>query len=51
MKINVGLSIGYSGADHTDELEVDDDATEEEIEQEVQSWANNYIEIWWDKKK
>lgn len=50
-QIAVHLSIGYSGANHEDVLEVEDDATDEEIEQEVQAWASNYIEMWWEPVK
>ncbi len=49
MKIKVGLSIGLSNADQKDVLEMPDDCTEEEIEQEVNDWANNYIEVYWKK--
>lgn len=52
-KINVHLSIGFVGAVHKDTLEVDidDDATEEEanaVKDEVtQEWANNFLDIAW----
>lgn len=44
-RIKVGLSIGLV-ADRQDVIEVDDDATEQDIEQEVKDWASNYIEFW-----
>jgi hypothetical protein len=48
-KINVTLTIGYPCAKHEDVLEVEDDATDEDINQEVADWANNYIEYYWEK--
>lgn len=49
VKFNMNLSIGYPGATHEDEgqIEVEDNATKSEIEsiceEYVQEWANNYI--------
>lgn len=50
MVIDVYLTIGYPGADHKDELEVEDDATDDQIDQEVSEWAHNYIEFGWSRK-
>lgn len=50
-KIYVHLSIGYPTACHDDELEVPDDATEEEINNLVDEWAQNYIEYSWRDEK
>lgn len=48
MKINVWLGIGFGeGASHEDVLELPDTATDEEIEEEVNEWAQNYIETGW----
>ncbi len=41
------LNIGYAGAEHTGTIEVEDDATDEEIEEAVNDVANNYIDIGW----
>jgi len=49
--INVKLSIGYPTAVHRDELEVEDDATEADIEQIVNEWAWDYIAIHWEEVK
>lgn len=49
--IYVHLSIGYPTACHDDELEVPDDATEEEIDEIVSEWAHNYIEYSWREDK
>jgi hypothetical protein len=45
--IKVKLSIGYPTATHSDTIEVEDDATEEEIDDAAQEWAQNYIDIGW----
>ena len=52
-KLRVSLGIGYPGAKHVDEIEIDDDEwdelTEEEreefIDQLAVDWAWNYIDI------
>ncbi len=49
--IHVHLSIGFPTASREDELEVEDDATEDEIEEVVREWANNYIEFGWSAEK
>lgn len=49
--IHVYLTIGYPTATHEDEIEVQDDATEEEIEQITQEWAQNYVEYGWSFEK
>ena len=45
-KIQVHLSIGYPAATHDGELEVDDDATDDHIEEIVNEWAWEHIQIW-----
>jgi hypothetical protein len=53
IKFTVSLSIGYPGATRKDELglEVEDGASEEEIEKEKEEmameWANNFIDVSW----
>ena len=49
IKVDVSLSIGFATANHEDELEFDDNATDEQIDAEVQEWAWNYIDIGWSK--
>ena len=49
-KIYASLGIGISNASQNDELEVDDDATDEEIDEAVRDWANNYIDYGWSDK-
>lgn len=51
IKLKVSLSIGYANATRTDELEleVDDDATDEEIETQAEEltndWSGNFIDL------
>jgi hypothetical protein len=49
--IYMHLSIGYPTASKSEELEVEDDATEEEIDQQVKEWTDNYIEWGWSTEK
>ena len=44
MRLRMYLTIGYPGADHEEEIEVDDDATEDDLHEITQDWANGYIE-------
>jgi len=41
----VRLSIGYPTAIHEDEIEVEDDATQEQMEEAANEWAQEYIEV------
>jgi hypothetical protein len=50
-EIKCNLSIGYPTAEHNDVIEVEDDATNEDIEREVEDWAHNYIEWSWEEAK
>jgi hypothetical protein len=45
------LDIGYANACHDDELEVEDDATDEQIGALVKDWADNYIDTCWSEEK
>lgn len=53
IKVECSLSIGYANAHRKDEIEieVEDDATEKQIEQQIDSavteWANNFIDVGW----
>lgn len=49
MKIKVSLGIGFHNANQEDVIEVDDDLTDDEIEAEVQAWADNFIDIGWER--
>lgn len=48
-KIEFYLGIGYANAEHIEILEFDDDVSEEEIDQTLEDWSNNYIEISWNE--
>jgi len=47
-KLNVFLSIGFVGATKEDEIEVEDDATEEQIQEALADWSSNYIDTWYE---
>jgi hypothetical protein len=49
-RIKVSLSIGFANATHRDVIEVEDDATEEDIDETIQQWASNYISIGWSEE-
>lgn len=38
------LSIGFANGKHEEDFEFDDDVTEEEIEEEVRVWMENYLD-------
>lgn len=46
-RIKVNLSIGYCAANRTGVIEVEDDATEEEIWELTEEWAQQFIEMSW----
>lgn len=48
-KIKAHCGIGYAEAEHEEEFEFEDDATEDEILEEVKDWAEQYLEFWWDE--
>lgn len=50
-KIKVMLSIGFPNAAHQEEIEVEDNATENEIWADVEAWANNYISYGWEESE
>lgn len=43
------LSIGYSGCEHVDTQEFEDDVTDEELDEAWQEWSSNYIDGGWHK--
>ncbi len=51
MKIKVGVSMGLQGCKIEDEIDVEDDATEEEIEAEAREWAFDHIEWWFEPEQ
>lgn len=40
---------GFPHATYTEEFEFPDNYTEEEMEKELSEWANQFVEIWWEK--
>jgi hypothetical protein len=49
--IYLHLNIGYPGASQSDEIVVEDDTTDEEIDEIVREWANDYIDYGWSDEK
>lgn len=49
MKVKFSLSIGFSTAKHTEIVDFDDDATDEEIEECYNEWKDGYIDGGWTK--
>lgn len=50
MKIKWRLHIGMATGDRDGEIEVDDDATDEEIEEAVKEDAHQHIELSWERE-
>lgn len=55
IKVKAHLTIGYSGANREENIEVyipeslDEEKREFWIEEQVQNWANNHISITWEE--
>ena len=50
MKVKFKLSTGIEGTDHEEEVELPDESTDEQIENEWQNWAWGYIDGSWTKE-
>lgn len=46
-RIKVGVSLGLQGCEITDEIEIEDDVSANEVEAEVREWALQHVEWWW----
>ena len=49
MKVKFFLSIGLAGANRSDVVTLPDDYSEDDIEEEYQTWKNDDVEGYWDK--
>jgi hypothetical protein len=49
MKVKWKITTGYPGADHSGEWDVEDDTTDEEIDEMLQDELINHIDIWWER--
>ena len=47
MKVKFYLGIGYANAEHIEEVELPDDYTEQDIQEEFDDWVNNWIDSGW----
>lgn len=50
-KIKWHVSLGFAGADRHGEVDVDDDCTEEEINEIVRGEMSNFLEWGWEEAK
>lgn len=44
------MNFGFPGVNHSGEIEVEDTATKEEIEEAVKEDAYQYIDLWWEEQ-
>ncbi len=48
-KIKAHCGIGFAGAEYEEEFEFEDEATEDEIADEISVWAKQFLEFWWEE--
>ena len=48
--INMRASFGFVGAVHEDQMEVPDGYTEEDINEEVWNWAQQFVDTEWEEE-
>ena len=48
-RIKAHCGIGFAGAVYEEEFEFEDEATEEEISDEINEWAEQFLETWWEE--
>lgn len=50
-KVRFYLGTGYAGADYEEIMDFPDGTTDEEIEEEYESWKNDKLDCqWWDEE-
>jgi len=49
MRVKVSLSIGFPSATRKETLDLPDELTDEEIDEEVQQWAMEFMDFGWVK--
>jgi len=47
-EIKVGVSIGLQGCKIEDTIEVEDDATEDDIDLQTREWALDHVDWWYE---
>lgn len=50
-KIKAHCGIGFVGTVHEEEFEFEDEATEDEIADEINEWAKQFLEVWWEESE
>lgn len=48
-KIKFHIDTGFSGCDHEDIVEYDDDITDKELEEDAKTFLHDMIEYWWEE--
>lgn len=48
-KFKFYAGLGYVGADHEEIVEIEDDCTEEELEEIFEGWLSNYLDAGYDE--
>jgi len=48
-RIKVGCCMGLQGCQSDDVIEVEDESTHSDIEQEVRQWALEHFDWWWEE--
>jgi len=49
MKVKYTLSIGFANAKHKETVELPDDFTDAQIEDDYEGWCSNYLDGGWSK--
>lgn len=50
-RLKVGVSMGLQGCKFNAEIEVKDDASEEDIEDQVREWALGHVDWWYEETR
>ena len=49
-KIKAHCGIGYADAGYEEEFDFKNDVSDEEIDEIVKKWAEQYFECWWEEE-
>lgn len=50
-KIRMYLGTGFANCAHEEVVEVDDDTTDEELDEYLHDWAGNYLDLNWSEEE
>lgn len=48
-KIKAYCGIGFAGETYDEDFEFDDDIPDDEISNEINDWAEQFLETWWEE--